>query len=289
MAKGGSSFAVEEWNIRRPLVNTNASMPDLSEAEQRVLNIQTKLHQWAADDPNGRFDELYNLVCDPAFLVVAWNRARGNRGARSAGVDGVKQRSINSSDVLLDGLRAELKARTFQPMPVRERLIPKTNGKLRMLGIAAARDRIVQASLKLVLEPIFEADFHPCSYGFRPKRRAQDAIAAVQFLTSRSYEWVLEADITACFDEISHSALLQRVRRRIRDKRILTLLKAFLKAGVLTEDNRNRETITGTPQGAILSPVLANVALSILDDEFAKAWNAVMDDHRERPVDAEKG
>jgi SAM-dependent methyltransferase len=103
-----------------------------------------------------------------------------------------------------------------------------------------------------VIEPIFEADFHPCSYGFRPKRRAQDAIAEIHFLTSRSYELVLEADITACFDEISHSALMQRVRRRIGDKRILALLKAFLKAGVLTEDGRNRETITGTPQGAIL-------------------------------------
>ena len=134
-------------------------------------------------------------------------------------------------------------------MPVRERLIPKSNGKLRMLGIATARDRVVQASLKLVIEPIFEAEFHPCSYGFRPKRRAQDAIAEIHFLTSRSYEWVLEADITACFDEISHSALMQRVRRRIGDKRILALLKAFLKSGVLTEDGRNRETITGTPQG----------------------------------------
>jgi RNA-directed DNA polymerase len=137
-------------------------------------------------------------------------------------------------------------------MPVRERLIPKSNGKVRMLGIATARDRVVQASLKLVVEPIFEAVFHPCSYGFRPKRRAQDAIAEIHFLTSRSYEWVLEADITACFDAISHSALMQRVRRRIGDKRILALLKAFLKAGVLTEDGRNRETITGTPQGANL-------------------------------------
>src|SRR5206468_5042097 len=124
--------------------------------------------------------------------------------------------------------------------------------KRRRLGIATVRDRVVQAALKTVLEPIFEADFQPCSYGFRPRRRAQDAIAEIHYLTSRSYEWVLEGDITACFDEISHSALVQRMRRRIGDKRILALLKAFLKAGVLTEDGRNRETITGTPQGAIL-------------------------------------
>src|SRR5438552_2945711 len=277
MAKEGSSFAVEERKIRRSLVNTNASWPDLVEAEARVLKIQTKLHQWATDDPNRRFDDLYNLVSDPVFLVVAWDRVRGNRGARSAGVDGVKPRAITAGIELLAELRAELKARSFQPMPVRERLIPKSNGKVRMLGIATARDRVIQASLKLVIEPIFEAEFHPCSYGFRPKRRAQDAIAEIHFLTTRSYEWVLEADITACFDEISHSALMQRVRRRIGDKRILALLKAFLKAGVLTEDGRNRETITGTPQGAILSPVLANVALSILDDHFAEAWMAMGD------------
>jgi RNA-directed DNA polymerase len=277
MAKEGSSFAAEEWKIRRSLVNTDVSWPDLAEAETRVLNIQTKLHQWATDDPNRRFDDLYNLVCDPSFLVVAWDRVRGNRGARSAGVDGIKPRAISTGDELLAKLRDELKARIFQPMPVRERLIPKSNGKVRMLGIATARDRVVQASLKLVIEPIFEAEFHPCSYGFRPKRRAQDAIAEIHFLTSRSYAWVLEADITACFDEISHSALMQRVRRRIGDKRILALLKAFLKAGVLTEDGRNRETITGTPQGAILSPVLANVALSALDDHFVKAWAATGD------------
>ena len=108
---------------------------------------------------------------------------------------------------------------------------------------------MVQASLKLVLEPIFEADFAPCSYGFRPNRRAHDAMAETRFLASKTYEWVLEGDITACFDEISHSALLGRVRARIADKRVLVLVKAFLKAGVLTEVGTSKETITGTPQG----------------------------------------
>ena len=193
-------------------MNTDELWPDLDEAETRVLKIQTKLHQWATDDPNRRFADLYNLVYDPAFLVVAWARVKGNRGARSAGVDGVKPRSIVfGAETLLTELRAELKARTFRPLPVRERMIPKAHGKLRMLGIATARDRVVQASLKLVLEPIFEADFQPCSYGFRPKRRAQDAIAEIHFYASRSYEWVLEGDIEACFDNISHSALMERV------------------------------------------------------------------------------
>jgi RNA-directed DNA polymerase len=258
-------------------VNTGEPWPDSDAAWTRVLGMQTKLHQWATDDPKRRFDDLYNLVYDPAFLVVAWERVRGNRGARSAGVDGVAPRSIvfGAAD-LLAGLRDDLKARTFTPLPVRERMIPKTGGKLRRLGIPTARDRVVQAALKLVLEPIFEADFRPCSHGFRPGRRAHDAIAEIRHLTSVRYEWVLEGDITACFDEIDHTALLDRVRRRIGDKRVLGLVKAFLKAGVLSEGDIMRDTDTGTPQGGILSPLLANIALSVLDDYFAEAWQNEM-------------
>ena len=201
----------------------------------------------------------------------------------------MKPRSIVfGAGALLTELRAELKARTFQPLPVRERMIPKADGKLRMLGIASARDRVVQAALKLVLEPILEADFRPCSYGFRPRRRAQDAIAEIHFFASRSYEWVLEGDIEACFDRISHSALLDRLRTRVGDKRVLGLVKAFLKAGILSEDGVHRETYTGTPQGGILSPVLANVALSVLDDHFAAAWEA-MGDFNDRASRRRKG
>jgi RNA-directed DNA polymerase len=258
-------------------VNIGEPWPDSDIAWSRVLEMQTKLHQWATDDPKRRFDDLYNLVYDPAFLVVAWERVRGNRGARSAGVDGVAPRSIVfGAAALLGGLRDELKARTFTPLPVRERMIPKSGGKLRRLGIPTARDRVVQAALKLVLEPIFEADFRPCSHGFRPGRRAQDAIAEIRHLTSVRYEWVLEGDITACFDEIDHTALMDRVRRRIGDKRVLGLVKAFLKAGVLTEDDIFRDTDTGTPQGGILSPLLANIALSVLDDHFVEAWQTEM-------------
>jgi RNA-directed DNA polymerase len=149
-------------------------------------------------------------------------------------------------------------------------MIPKTGGKLRRLGIATIADRVVQASLKLVLEPIFEADFHPCSYGFRPNRRAHDAVAEVRFLASRSYEWIVEGDIKACFDEISHAALMERVRARVGDKRVLALVKAFLKAGILGEDRLLRESRAGTPQGSILSPLLSNVALSVLDEHIAQ-------------------
>jgi RNA-directed DNA polymerase len=122
-----------------------------------------------------------------------------------------------------------------------------------------------------VLEPIFEADFLPCSYGFRPKRWAHDAVAEVRYLTSHSYEWVVEGDIKACFDEISHPALMDRVRKRVGDKRVLALVKAFLKSGILDEDRVLRETDAGTPQGSILSPLLSNVALSVLDEYIAQA------------------
>jgi RNA-directed DNA polymerase len=267
-------------------VNTGAPWPDADQAEARVLGIQTKLHRWATDDPKRRFDDLYNLVYDPAVLLVAWSRVRVNKGARSAGVDGQTARSIEAGrgvGALLNDLRADLKTRRFAPLPVRERLIPKRGGKFRRLGIATVTDRVVQAALKLVLEPIFEADFQPCSYGFRPKRRAQDAIAEIHFFGSHSYEWVLEADITACFDEIDHAALMGRVRRRVGDKRVLALVKAFLKAGILSEDGVERDTVTGTPQGGILSPLLSNVALSVLDEHFAKAWAAMGPSHaRER-------
>jgi RNA-directed DNA polymerase len=153
-------------------VNTDESELVLYRAERRVREIQTKLHRWARDDPHRRFDDLFNLIADPAFLLVAWDRVRGNKGARTAGVDGATASSIAATgvEVLLDELRSQVKDRSFRPLPVRERMIPKAGGKLRRLGIAAVRDRVVQASLKLVLEPIFEADFLPCSYGFRPKR-----------------------------------------------------------------------------------------------------------------------
>ena len=205
-------------------MNTGAPWPTAEQAAARVLRMQTKLHQWAVADPDRRFDDLFNLVADPAFLLVAWGRVRGNRGARTAGVDGIVVRRIESGcgvEEFLAELRADLKARRFVPLPVRERMIPKSGGKLRRLGIPTVRDRVVQAALKLVLEPIFEADFHPCSYGFRPKRRAHDAIAEIHLFSTRSYEWVLDGDIEACFDSIDHTALTGRVRRRVGDKRVL--------------------------------------------------------------------
>ncbi|MFG2368583.1 reverse transcriptase domain-containing protein [Streptomyces mirabilis] len=135
-------------------------------------------------------------------------------------------------------------------------------------------DRVVQAALKLVLEPIFESDFKPVSYGFRPKRRAQNPIAEIYFYGTHGYRWVLDADIAACFDEIDHAALMDRVRMRIKDKQVLALVKTFLKAGLPTVLGEHQDAFTGTPQGGILSPLLANIALSVLDEHLHRAWEA---------------
>src|SRR6266480_3697237 len=243
----------------------------------RVAGMQAKLHRWAAADPGRRFDDLFNFVHDPATLIVAFARVAGNQGANTPGTDGVTAawvEEVVGVPGFLDDLRAALKDGSFAPLPVRERKIPKPggSGKLRKLGIPTIADRVVQAALKLVLEPIFETGFLPVSYGFRPMRRAHDAIAEIHHFGSAGYRWVLDADIEAAFDCVSHSALLDRMRVRVKDKRVLALVKAFLKAGVLTELGEVRDTLTGTPQGGILSPLIFNVAMSVLDEHLHGPW-----------------
>jgi RNA-directed DNA polymerase len=266
-------------------VNTGVAWPDPLGAEHAVRRMQTKLHHWAGQDEARRFSDLYNLVYDPAFLVTAWQRVKTNAGARTPGVDKVTVTYVESrvgEEAFLDHVRHLLKTRTFTPVPVRQVMIPKASGKLRALGIPTVTDRVVQAALKLALEPIFEADFLPCSYGFRPMRRAQDAIAEIQHMTTRGYAWVLEADIQACFDSIDHVALMDRIRARITDKRVLALVKAFLKAGVMTSSGDRQDTWTGTPQGGILSPLLANIALTTLDEYFDRQWKTQMSSWHQR-------
>jgi RNA-directed DNA polymerase len=256
----------------------NGSAPDPALGPwSRVAGMQAKLHRWAAADPGRRFDDLFNFVYDPATLIVAFARVAGNQGANTPGVDGVTAAYVEETvgvPGFLDDLRAVLKDGSFWPLPVRERKIPKPggSGKLRKLGIPCIADRVVQAALKLVLEPIFEADFEPCSYGFRPRRRAQDAIAEIHHYGTRGYRWVLDADIEAAFDNLSHTAVMDRVRARVKDKRVLALVKAFLKAGVLTETGGHRDTLTGTPQGGILSPLIFNIALGALDEQLMGPW-----------------
>ena len=233
--------------------------------------MQAKLHRWAVADPGRRFDDLFNFVYDPATLIVAFARVAGNQGANTPGVDGMTVADIEEQigvPGFLRDLRAALMDGSFRPLPVRERKIPKPggSGKVRKLGIPSIADRVVQAALKLVIEPVFEADFLPASYGFRPKRRAHDAIAEIHHFGTRGYRWVLDADIEAAFDNLSHSFVMDKVRARVKDKRVLALVKAFLKAGVLTELGEHSETLTGTPQGGILSPLIFNIALTALDE-----------------------
>ena len=285
MGKGGSGSKEKFLSTAMPKdapPNGGASLHDDNEhvpmsSWGRVSGMQVKLHRWAAADSGRRFDDLFNFVCDPATLKIAFERVASNTGARTAGIDGVRAVDVEEQigvPVFLDDLRTQLKTGAFRPVPVRERKIPKPggSGKVRALGIPTVADRVVQAALKLVLEPIFEADFVPCSYGFRPKRRAQDAIAEINRYGTFGYRWVLDADIEACFDTIDHSALMGRVRSRVSDKRVLGLVKAFLKAGILTELGERKDTNTGTPQGGILSPLLANIALSVLDEHVHGPW-----------------
>ena len=281
MGKDGSVSVKEKTAmVEDASVNTGAvNWPDFDSAALAVRRMQVKLHRWAVEEPDRRFGDLFNLVYDPAFLVHAWERVAGNKGARTAGVDRATVATVTTRvgvASFLTDIRDQLRSRTFSPVPVREVMIPKVNGKLRRLGIPTVADRVVQAAFKLVLEPVFEAGFKPCSYGFRPRRRAHDAIAETQHMTTRGYEWVLEADIEACFDRIDHAALLARVRCRVSDKRVLTLVKAFLKAGVMTTSGDREDTLTGTPQGGILSPLLANIALSVLDEHFDAQWHQEM-------------
>ena len=244
---------------------------------RRVSGMQAKLHRWAGADPGRRFDDLFNFVCDPATLRVAFDRVAGNHGANTPGVDGMTVTLVEERvgvAVFLDDLRAQLRQGSFRPLPVRQRKIPKPggSGKVRELGIPVIADRVVQAALKLVLEPIFEADFLPVSYGFRPKRRAHDAIAEIHHFGSHGYRWVLDSDIEAAFDSVSHAAIMDRVRARVKDKRVLALVKAFLKAGILTELGDHEESHTGTPQGGILSPLIFNVAMTVLDEHLHGPW-----------------
>lgn len=229
---------------------------------EAILNMQRKLYCWSWTDRSKVFADLFNLVCDRQFLALAWKLLSRNRGSNTPGIDGKTRRAVEQRpggvEGFLDEIRTELKTGTYRPQPVRQRLIPKPGkpGKYRALGIPTLRDRLVQMALKLVLEPIFEADFAPTSYGFRRGRNTLDAITTLQRLLhpharGESYfRYAIEGDITACFDNIDHHLLMERVRRRIGDHKVLRLLTTFLKAGILAE-GAIRHPVTGSPQGGL--------------------------------------
>jgi RNA-directed DNA polymerase len=235
--------------------------------EEKVRELQRTLWRCAKRSQSRRFHALYDRICRGDVLREAWRRVKQNRGA--AGIDGQSIEAITAEgvDSWLAGIEAQLRAGEYRPRPVRRRYIPKSDGQRRPLGIPTVRDRVVQMAAKLVIEPIFEADFRECSYGFRPKRSAVQALEVIRENGNRGYNFVLDADIRHFFDSIDQRQLMGLVEERICDRRVLKLLRQWLEAGVL-EDGSIRETLAGTPQGGVISPLLANIYLNAVD----RAW-----------------
>src|SRR5215207_7498111 len=240
----------------------------------RVRELQVRLYLAAKRSPGRRFHTLWDRIHRRDVLERAWLKVRANRGA--AGVDRSTITEIEERGVeaFLAELEAELREQRYRPGPVRRVQIPKPGrSEARPPGIPAAKDRVVQTAVKLVLEPLFEADFRDCSFGFRPKRSAHDALAAIKREVLRGRNWVIDADIRGFFDALDREILMRLVCERVSDRRVLKVLRAWLRAGVL-EGETLLHPETGTPQGGVISPLLANVYLNALD----RAWE---DDHGE--------
>ena len=248
----------------------------LPTTRNKVQELQRTLYRAAKADPKRRFHALYDKVHRRDVLERAWEQVRRNRGA--AGIDGVTLAEVERYGVerLLDELATELKEGSYRVQPSRRVWIPKPGrSEQRPLSIPSVRDRIVQASLKLVTEPVFEADFLPCSFGFRPKLATYDALQVLIDETWRGRRWVVETDIASCFESIPHDRLMAAVEERICDRRLLKLVRAMLRAGVM-ESGVVRHSVTGTPQGGVMSPLLANVYLHRLDREWETRGTGVL-------------
>ena len=236
----------------------------------KVRALQHTLYRAAKADPGRKFHALFDKVCRRDVLQRAWVTVRANDGA--PGVDWVTLADVEEYGVtrLLDELADELRSGRYRPCPARRVFIPKPGVKdeLRPLSIPAVRDRIVQAAVKIVVEPVFEADMLPCSFGFRPRRGAHDALQVLVDESWRGRRWVVETDIASCFTAIPHEGLMRAVEERVCDQSVLKLLRVILRAGVM-EDGRVRRPVTGTPQGGVVSPLLCNVYLHRLD----RVWN----------------
>ena len=239
--------------------------------------LRHKLSQKAKLEPKFRFYALYDRIYRWDTLVTAWNQVASNRGA--AGVDGVTiQQIVGSGDDETSGLvdflielQKELQEKRYQPQPVRRVYIPKADGKLRPLGIPTVKDRVVQAATLLILEPIFEADFLDCSYGFRPERSAHQALEVIRANLAAGYREVYDADLQGYFDSIPHDKLMACLRMRIADRTVLKLIRMWLETPVIEETDdgpKSTRPEQGTPQGGVISPLLANIYLHWFDKCF---------------------
>ncbi len=242
----------------------------------KIRDLQRGLYLKAKREPKFRFYALHDQVCREDILEHAYRLERSNGGA--PGIDGVTFQSIEEGEgeaEFLSKLRQELKEKTYRAQAVRRVYIPKADGKQRPLGIPTIRDRVAQMAVKLVIEPIFEADFEGCSYGFRPRRSAHQAVGVIREALGSGHPYVFDADLSQYFDTIPHNKLLVMVARRISDRHILSWIKQWLKGVVVEEDGQGKRRTTGgkkakrgTPQGGVISPLLANIYLHLFDRVF---------------------
>ena len=268
------------------------------EADQAwLLSVQRKLYQWSWDNPIGVYQDLWNWVTDPRNLRQARRSTASNKGKRTAGVDGMTVEMIvlqMGIQHFLTEVRDDMRSGTYRPSPARRKWIPKRGkpGKFRPFGIPIVKDRVIQCAVKQILEPIFEARFWHVSYGFRPGRGCNGALEHIrQTIMPRNktgadgkrhtapYQWVIEGDIQACFDNIDHHLLMDRIRLAVSDRKVNRLIVAFLKAGVM-EDCTYSPTTGGTPQGGVISPLLANIALSVIEERYGRWINRLNEPER---------